>query len=397
MNAPGTGTALHPVGVRRVLAAGLVGLATVTTLGFGGVHSGALQAPPCRAWRVVPAPPLLDSYLTGVAGTSPRDVWAVGSYSGPAPPVIIHWDGTSWTQFPQEREDYILNGVDAVSPTDAWAVGYFAGIRPLALHWDGTSWDRVPTPVPGSYHYVYDVEAIAPDDVWAIGHYIGAEEGLHALAMHWDGIRWEVTPTPDAPYGDAFHGVTAVSSGDVWAVGFVGTPELGDYEPLIEHWDGTRWSVVEAAPPPSGESNQLYEVSANSSGEVWAAGFHGTPEPPRPLIEHWDGTRWSLAEVPDLENGNELFGIDAVAHDDVWAVGKTLIIPSRPLTMHWDGTAWRKVRAPAPSDNAAFSAVAAVSQRQVWAVGSYFDYQGGASRPLTERSRGPCASKGSGG
>jgi hypothetical protein len=339
---------------------------------------------------VVPAPPLLGTYLTGVAGTSRTDVWAVGSPSGPAPPVMLHWNGTSWIQFPQEREDYVLNGVDAASPTDAWAVGYYAGIRPLALHWDGSTWEQTPTPVPGSYHYVYDVEVISSNDVWLAGAYIGEKEGLHALAMHWNGARWEVIPTPDAPYGDAFHGLSAVSSEDVWAVGYLGTPELGDYKPLIEHWDGNRWSAIEAAPAPSGDDRQLYEVSAVSSDDIWAVGFYASPDPAQPLIEHWDGTRWSLAEVPVLDDGNDLFGVDAISPDNVWAVGKTFTIASRPLTMHWDGTAWTKVRAPSPSDNAGLSAVTAVSSRDIWAVGSYFDYENGASRPLTEHSRGMC-------
>jgi hypothetical protein len=367
----------------------LLGALTVTMVWFGGVHSGALEAGPCRAWRVVPAPPLLGSSLDSVAGTSPREVWAVGSYFGPEPPVIIHWDGTAWTQFPQQRDDYILNGVDALSPNDAWAVGYYAGIRPLALHWDGTSWEQTPNPVPGSYHYVQDVEAIALDDVWAVGHYVGPQ-GLQGLALHWDGASWSAVPPVPLRYGSGLYGVTAASSNDVWAVGFRARPELGNHEPLIEHWDGIRWSVVEAAPPPSGDNRQLFEVAAISSDDIWAVGFYASPDPAQPLIEHWDGTKWSLAEVPYLEDGNDLFGVDAISPDNVWAVGKTFTIASRPLTMHWDGTAWTKVRAPSPSDNAGLSAVTAVSSRDIWAVGSYFDYENGASRPLTEHSRGMC-------
>jgi hypothetical protein len=370
----------------------LVGLITAM-LFSGGAPSGALTAAHCRAWRVIPSPALLGGYLTGVAGTSPTDGWAVGTYFGPEPPIIIHWDGTSWTQFPQTREDYVLNGVDAISASDAWAVGYYGSIRPLALHWNGTSWDRIPTPVPGYDHYVYDVEAISSDDVWLAGGYVG-QEGLQGLTMHWDGSTWKVVPTERARYGATFHGLTAAGPDDVWAVGYQGTPQFGNYKPIIQHWDGTRWSIVPAAHPPTGEDNQFYEVDAVASDDVWAVGFYSSPELAQPLIEHWDGTRWSLAHVSQLADGNDLFGVAAISPDDVWAVGKTFQIASRPLALHWDGRAWTQVQVPAPSGNAALEALAAPSPRDVWAVGSAFDYSGGAFRPLTERSRGPCPAGG---
>jgi hypothetical protein len=83
--------------------------------------------------------------------------------------------------------------VSATSPTDAWAVGLYwdqAGINhALVLHWDGTSWSQVKTPNPRSIRSSLDsVTAVSPKNVWAVGDY--QEAGVHALVLDWDGTRW---------------------------------------------------------------------------------------------------------------------------------------------------------------------------------------------------------------
>ena len=58
-----------------------------------------------------------------------------------------------------------------------------------------------------------------------------------------------------------------------------------------------------------------------------------------PLAEHWDGSAWTrIPTAPDADLG-ELYGVAAVASDDVWAVGYTpySIASRRPLIQHWDG------------------------------------------------------------
>jgi hypothetical protein len=99
--------------------------------------------------------------LLGVAAISPTDVWAVGyqrAANGGTRTLIVHWDGTSWTQVPAPHPrpriigpptnppDFVLNGVSADSASDVWAVGYHqtaVGNRfTLILHWDGTAWTQ---------------------------------------------------------------------------------------------------------------------------------------------------------------------------------------------------------------------------------------------------------------
>src|SRR5262249_47139512 len=81
-----------------------------------------------------------------------------------------------------------------------------------------------------------------------------------------------------------FYAVAAVSgnANDVWAVGDgIGT--------LIEHWNGTQWSLVKS-PNPGMAFNNLYGVAAIAANDVWAVGS-SSDDPQnihvKTLIEHW--------------------------------------------------------------------------------------------------------------
>jgi hypothetical protein len=110
------------------------------------------------------------------------------------------------------------------------------------------------------------------------------------------------------------------------------------------------------------------------------------------LIEHWDGTAWSLVAPPPLVGANELVSVSALASADAWAVGITIREPAtayRPLALHSDGTAWTAQAAPNPG-NANFNAVTQIAAADIWAVGSYFNEGLNQAVPLIEHSAGAC-------
>src|SRR5262249_44086162 len=144
------------------------------------------------------------------------------------------------------------------------------------------------------------------------------------------------------------------------------------FRPIIERWNGRRWKV---AATPSSATGVLRAVAASSGRDVWAVGDSSSPDP---LIEHFDGTRWSVVTASVGETANSyLSGITVLSPTAAWAVGGTAIPllpggggwtnPRKPLTMHWDGQSWSTVAAP-PS-RAPLDAVAATSPNDVWAVG----------------------------
>jgi len=142
---------------------------------------------------------------------------------------------------------------------------------------------------------------------------------------------WSVVSTPKT--GSNFNylnGVAALSANDVWAVGayFNGS---GFRKTLIEQWDGTKWSKV-LSPNVGSDNNVLFGVAPISANDVWAVGGHRTRLGTyQTLIEHWDGTSWSIVSSPNVGSGsNDLFAVGAISTSDVWAVGSGLSIFTHP-------------------------------------------------------------------
>lgn len=106
-------------------------------------------------WTVKPLDTPTGTAADAVAAISPTDVWAVGgtSTSGSKDATwAAHWDGTNWTQTPTPNPHVTFNisnillGVAAAGTSDVWAVGISNSNKnphhPLILHWDGTSWTQ---------------------------------------------------------------------------------------------------------------------------------------------------------------------------------------------------------------------------------------------------------------
>jgi hypothetical protein len=343
-----------------------------------------------------------NSYdLGGVAATSPRNAWAVGSYTtdfGGNPMEhtwIEHWDGTAWTRqaSPNPGSPYMniqgLSDVAATSPTNAWAVGAYnewnggccteAG-HTVILHWDGTRWARVPAPNPGGMDdSLSAVAATSADNAWAVGNWSIPEDAGggpgHTVIVHWDGTAWTHVPSPNPGSDSYLAGVAATSPANAWAVGRSANPKAANSaKTLILHWDGTAWTRVPSPSP--GPSSALYGVAATSPTDAWAVGGSLGTNPDgstsgKTLILHWDGTTWTRVPSPSPRPHSGLFSVAATSPTDAWAVG----IPytntgTKSLIEHWDGTTWTRVPTPNPNSDSYLSAVAATSPANAWAVGS---------------------------
>jgi hypothetical protein len=288
-------------------------------------------------WSEVPTPHIaaLVSRLSGVAAVTTNDVWAVGYYSSDGTvnqTLVEHWNGSIWSVVPNPNPgtgENNLNGVAALSANDVWAVGDYSNIggfhRTLVEHWNGSVWSVVGSPNPGaSDNWLNGVAAVAANDVWAVGYYSG-----HTLVEHWDSTTWSVVPSPDRDLGDSLDGVAAISANDVWAVGTSVTQSGGIIivETLVEHWNGLIWSVVDSPNPdrnPSNPYNRLYGVAAVAANDVWAVGSYGQAPHGNEftLVEHWDGSLWSVVDSPNSGRiDNELDGVAALSASEVWAVG----------------------------------------------------------------------------
>ncbi len=183
--------------------------------------------------------------------------------------------------------------------------------------------------------------------------------------------HWMVVQNPKLNAIDAnFYGLTAIATNDVWAVGYA-NPGVGPIPSLIEHWDGSAWSVVNN-PNPGTIDDRFFGVSATVSSDVWAVGSQSNSVNPNissTLVEHWDGTAWSVVKSPNVDSGeNVLNGVTALSATDAWAVGYSdnkEITVTHSLIEHWDGTSWTVVKHPDPSayENRFFKVACDLSDR----------------------------------
>ncbi len=125
------------------------------------------------------------------------------------------------------------------------------------------------------------------------------------MIEHFDGTRWSIVPSADPPVGaSSLTGVTAIAPDDAWAVGnTVPFPKDLDEDPLIEHWDGKRWSIVPAAAT-GATSTTLAAVAARGAKDVWAVGSTSTGAAlgngnVSSLVQRWDGTARSIVPSPN--------------------------------------------------------------------------------------------------
>jgi hypothetical protein len=330
------------------------------------------------------------SDLAGVTCASGSECWAVGSLhpSGSGRPQIARWDGASWVMVtapdvPAKPSNF-LDGVTCVSGSDCWAVGFsFYGnvARSETMHWDGTSWEmrKSPNTALDRNNYLGHVTCVSTSDCWAVGSSsdsIGTQD--QALSMHWNGTTWsiiDVSPVNTSQTAEtSLEGIACASSSDCWAVGF---SLIQDYAALLEHWNGSAWSVFPTPPLPDPSSRSIfYDVACTGAsdctavGVQWATALTGSGLY-QTLIAHWNGTSWSIVSSPNTSpnEDNILSAVTCVSPTACWAVGSSNNY-SKALIERWDGSSW--TMAPAPQLGSILNAVTCSSASDCWAAGPYY-------------------------
>ena len=152
---------------------------------------------------------------------------------------------------------------------------------------------------------------------------------------------------------------------------------------------GANWKVV-ASPNAGTQANSLSSVDAVADNDLWAVGWAWNNRlfAYRTVIEHWNGVSWSIVRSPNATNGyNLLNGVAVAAANDVWTVGQAANGNTyNTLVERWNGAAWSIVSSPTVDDDILFS-VDAVASNDVWAVGRSRP-GGGEDRTLTLRWNG---------
>jgi hypothetical protein len=338
------------------------------------VSAAAVVALPVAAaasvtWSTSFSPPKRSGFeVAGFAARSAADVWAVGLRPGGRcqfQTLTQHWDGSAWTVVPSPSNtavNSVLDGVTVAGSNEAWAVGTVGcpadQSRTLTEHWNGSAWSIVSSPNGGvtgnHFSTLQAVTAISPSDVWAVGSQAGIRNRVPAtvpLIEHWNGTRWSISPVPTAAVG-VLESVSATSASDVWAAG--GGQQNGQSTVAL-HFDGSSWKLVPVPTPPS-TSGGLFAVKALSAADAWAVGesFPNAGGNGKVLTDHWNGTSWQVVTAPPVGGPGALSAlswVDAAPGTGVWAVGFWVTnAAGNSVVLHWTGTAWEEETTPSTSN-----------------------------------------------
>ena len=304
-------------------------------------------------------------------------VLLIGSGTGNAAPAKVAPAAQcgSWQTVASPNTPAVYNALSAVSAASSksvWAVGQSlvngTHSRTLIEDWNGTKWSMMtsPNPIKGD-HLLSAVSADASNDVWAVGISRPNPTGsITALVEHYDGSAWSVVTIPDAASYTP-NAVVAISPSDVWIAG-------GISQSLVEHWNGSSWTIVQDATP-SNTGSSITGMSALASNDVWATGEYlpAGSNHQQTFVEHWDGTTWTLVPSLNRNSGsNYALSISEDAANDVWVAGYTYDFKNNDYPVfveHWNGTKWAYTSVPDPTTTVLFS-IQALSSSNVWAVGN---------------------------
>ena len=313
----------------------------------------------------------VHSMLTGLIAVSATLGAGSGSAMSPTPPSSTQRARFDVLGLPLRQPGFhVVWGLSVLDSLIALSSGIHGDAMADARAWNGESW--VSTEPPGGQHSeLYDVDASTAADAWAVGDVRG-----QSLAAHWDGRNWAKSSTPaaEAGYADSLSSVSVAARDDVWAVGYSFRYDEYVFDPLVEHWNGHRWTKTEIELPGNGNGHgYLSAVSVIDADDAYAVGIFGSAGA---WIEHWDGEDWTPErDVPPHGGGDVFRALATLADDDVWAVGAS---STGTVTVHWNGQRWRPVRSPdaraRDGANSLLYGVTGASAHDVWAVGYSGDF-----------------------
>jgi hypothetical protein len=223
-------------------------------------------------------------------------------------------------------------GVSCVSATFCMAVGHRHSLR-----WQGSSWtsDAMPTPDGPDSDRMAGVSCVAANWCDAVGTTGNEAIQRAALIEHWDGSVWRVMPAPTLPGAHAATTLVAVSCTSTSFCLAVGHDE-SSRTPLVESWNGTMWSIVTGPRLPA--KADLTAVSCWAARRCAVASQTGRH---LPFTAEWNGSRFrrTTLAAPAAPVHVELSGLSCSSATACVAVGadnQHLV----PLVEHWDGQKW---------------------------------------------------------
>jgi len=187
------------------------------------------------------------------------------------------------------------------------------------------------------------------------------------VAEEWNGSVWSSLPMPSVPNATApyLNGVSCVTTNFCVAVG--AADFAGTFAPLIEQWNGSVWSVVQAAADSS--DSRLLSVSCTSTTFCMATGPNGN----NPSVDAWNGSTWTPTTLsfPSVFSSVHLDGVSCTTPSSCMIVGWAVADARYAFAEHWNGSSWTGTNpVNNPPTNYYFNSVSCAGTSFCTAVGS---------------------------
>ena len=349
-------------------------------------------------WSVAtsPNPGVDDNVLNDVSCVSATDCTAVGYYvdtiDGSPETLAETWNGATWSvaASPDQGDaDNVLSSVSCASSTTCMAVGYDynAGVPSTLIEfWNGTAWSVSSSPDPWTGSFLSGVSCVSSTDCVAVGEYDNGTSVDQTLVETWNGTAWSIASSPnEGSYDNSLSAVSCTSSTNCVAVGGFDHTGSGEYQTLIETWDGTAWSLT-TSPNQQSDTQSLLGVSCPSATDCVAVGRYAGTNGYQALSEIWDGTTWSISPSLNPDPSEDVLrGVSCSSTTDCVAVGEdddTPFTQAQTLVEAWDGGTWSLL--PSPNEEASvLRGVSCISAVNCVAAGNYVDGSTGVSADET--------------
>ena len=318
------------------------------------VNTGTIKRAAVRPWRparIAVAGSLAAAGLLFAGAPSAGASWV--ELATPDVPGATSWEFTS---------------VSCTSPSICMAVGDSSAStnQLLAENRTKAGWTIQPIPQPAAGSALLSVWCTFNFSCTAVGDAPHGSNGTVPLAEHWSGNKWRIqtTPAPKHAANSQLNAITCASALDCVAVGSQST-SVNSQVPLIEHWNGTTWTI-EKAPTRSGfVESELSGVSCTSATRCIAVGGSFKPSTFVTLAEIWNGSKWTIQTTPNATSGGALNAVHCVTRVDCLAVGNG-------LGANWNGKKWSLVKLGFPGTPADLTSISCTKVTACYADGSFF-------------------------
>jgi hypothetical protein len=319
-------------------------------------------------WSVVTSPNPAGAKLSrlfGVACQSSSSCFAVGNQyvttSRSGTTLIERWNGTAWSIVtgPDPDAGWVdpeLNGISCTAST-CLAVGLESitssvCCKTFAQRWDGNTWSTVATPNLAGSSYSRLDGASCTNTLVCVAVGTSTNNRSKTLVERWNGTSGSVVASPSHPVlgvGDALVSVSCPSATSCVAAGNYLLGGAGRPAPLVEYWNGAQWSIVKS-PVPNGSYAELNGISCTTSTNCIAAGDDRSDTAPpyapggKTLIEHWNGTAWSIIASPNAGTPSSLAAVTCANATTCFAAGHgSTAAGATALIERGNGTTWKVV------------------------------------------------------